>query len=140
VDFPTDEQWEYACRACCASAFANGSLNYAGGAGEMGWYSDNSGTPNKTHPVGMKKANAWGLYDMHGQVWELCLDGWYLPTEGTYVTESLHNPSTANKVSRGGCFRHNANLYARSAMRLNRNGSNAQMDTGLRLADEAVAR
>ena len=139
VDFPTDEQWEYACRACCAAPFANGASNFSNGASEMGWYSDNSGTPNHTHSVGTKKANAWGLYDMHGQVWEMCLDGWYKPTSDS-VTESLHNPSGAEKVSRGGCFRHNAKDYARSATRLNRGNGTAQYDQGFRLADRAVAR
>jgi formylglycine-generating enzyme required for sulfatase activity len=139
VDFPTDEQWEYACRACCAAPFANGAANYAGGADEMGWYSDNSGSPKHTHPVGTKNPNAWGLYDMHGQVWEMCLDGWYTPTSDS-VTESLHNPSEANKISRGGCFRHGANQYGRSAVRLKRSNSQAQYDQGFRLADRAVAR
>ena len=76
---------------------------------------------------------------MHGQVWEMCLDGWYKPTSDS-VTESLHNPSDAEKVSRGGCFRHNAKDYARSATRLNRGNGTAQYDQGFRLADRAVAR
>lgn len=138
VDFPTDEQWEYACRACCASAFANGTVEDS--SFEMGWYSNNSGTPNHAHPVGLKKANAWGLYDMHGMVWEMCLDGWYLPVEGTSVEESVHNYTTDHKVSRGGCFRHNAKNYARSAARLNRSRAVAQYDQGFRLADAAIAR
>ena len=139
VDFPTDEQWEYACRACCAAPFANGASNFSTGAGEMGWCSDNSGSPNHTHSVGTKKPNAWGLYDMHGNVWEMCLDGWYKPTSDS-VTESLHSPEGTYKVSRGGSFKHTAKEHARSAARLNRNYSQVQYDTGLRLVDRAVAR
>lgn len=136
VDFPTDEQWEYACRACSATAYANGTV--ADATFEMGWYSDNSGA--HSHPVGGKRCNAWGLYDMHGQVWEMCLDGWYLPTAGASVTESVHNFSADHKVTRGGSFCHNAKSYGRSACRINRTCQNPFGEQGFRLADEAVAR
>lgn len=80
LDLPTVEQWEYACRAGSSRAF--------GGTGRlesMGWYKKNSG--DKTHPVGEKTANDWGLFDMHGNVWELCEDGrqrggsWHSPED-----------------------------------------------------------
>lgn len=64
---PTEEQWEYACRA--------GSSEDYGGSGQledMGWFKDNAGS--QTHPVGQKGTNAWGLQDMHGNVWEWCKD------------------------------------------------------------------
>ena len=69
MSLPTEAQWEYACRAGTTGP-------YAGNLDAMAWYTNNSGS--KTHPVGQKKPNGWGLYDMHGGIWEWCLD-WYHP-------------------------------------------------------------
>ncbi len=69
---PTEAEWEYACRA--------GTVGDFGGTGvleEMGWYQENAG--GRLHPVARKAANAWGLYDMHGNVWEYVQD-WHSPT------------------------------------------------------------
>ena len=107
VQLPTEAQWEYACRAGSTGA-------YAGDLDSMAWYNDNSG--NKTHPVGTKKANAWGLYDMHGNVWEWCAD-WY----GDYPSGSVTDPAGASsgtcRVIRGGSWGYNASI-CRSADRL----------------------
>ena len=78
IDVPKDAQWEYACRAGTSGEF-NGSS-----AGECAWHSGNSN--GKPHPVGLKKPNAWGLYDMHGNVGEWTRDWW---TWGDYYTDSF---------------------------------------------------
>ena len=94
-DLPTEAQWEYACRA--------GSEGDFGGTGridDMGWHKDNSG--GTTHPVGQKQANAWGLYDMHGNVGEWCLD-WYGNLSGD-ETDPSGSFSGSRRVQRGGCW------------------------------------
>ena len=93
---PTEAQWEYACRAGTTGP-------YAGNLDAMAWYADNSG--HTTHPVGKKQPNAWGLYDMHGNVWEWCAD-WYGPSySGGSVTDPLGPTSGGRRVSRGGGWR-----------------------------------
>ncbi|HEY7545724.1 MAG TPA: bifunctional serine/threonine-protein kinase/formylglycine-generating enzyme family protein, partial [Blastocatellia bacterium] len=94
---PTEAEWEYACRA-------GSTGDYAGNLDEMAWHGSNSAS--KTHSVGQKKPNAWGLHDMHGNVWEWCMD-WYLEN---YYSQSPSadppGPGTGSlRVSRGGsCY------------------------------------
>jgi formylglycine-generating enzyme required for sulfatase activity len=94
---PTEAQWEYACRAGTTSAFNTGSVFN----GSMGWYENNSG--NKTHEVGTKPPNAWGLYDMHGNLYEWCWDRYDAYTNGT-KTDPVGPPSGNNRILRGGSF------------------------------------
>ena len=120
---PTEAQWEYACRAGTTGP-------YAGELGRMAWYGNNSGS--KTHPAGQKAPNAWGLYDMHGNVREWCYD-WY----GDYPDGSVRDPpgtsSGSHRVDRGGGW----NSFARncrSAGRLRGAPSLRNDSLGFRLA------
>jgi formylglycine-generating enzyme required for sulfatase activity len=96
---PTEAEWEYAARAGSTSAYSFG--NETSLLGEYAWYRDNSG--GKTHPVGQLKPNAWGLYDMHGNVMEWVQD-WY----GRYSEQSVRDPqgppSGSHRMRRGGAW------------------------------------
>ena len=83
VRLPTEAELEYACRAGTATAFSFGDADSA--LGDYAWYSANSG--DRPHPFGQKKPNAWGLYDMHGNLWEWCAD-WY----GEYPKGAVTDP------------------------------------------------
>lgn len=108
---PTEAEWEYAARAGSTGKFCfsgdNGNLR------KYAWYDRNSG--GKTHPVAQKQPNAWGLYDMHGNVYEWCQD-WY----GDYPSASVTNPTGPSggsyRVVRGGSWDFYARL-CRSAYR-----------------------
>jgi len=129
---PTEAQWEYAARAGSNKAFANGDISYTSTDSNleiMGWYESNSGSTS--HAVAQKNANAWGLYDIHGNVWEHCND-WY----GAYPTGSVTDPEGASsgslKVKRGGSWNFNAR-GCRSAERSCNNPDISASGMGLRL-------
>jgi len=146
---PTEAQWEYACRAGTTTAFNNGTNipieeqiydEPCPNMDEVGWYSYNS--DDRTHPVGQKKPNAWGLYDMHGNVFEWCLD-----LSGNYPTKSMISylikpvidpmgPSVnyyLNHVVRGGSWSDRAN-GCRSAYRDNSYSNSFDHYGGFRVA------
>jgi formylglycine-generating enzyme required for sulfatase activity len=105
---PTEAEWEYACRAGTGGDYSFGTE--ARQLGDFGWYADNAA--KKTHPVGTKKPNPWGLYDMHGNVAEWCQDAY---DKGYYKDSPEKNPrgpADAAKykdyVLRGGSWKSNA--------------------------------
>ena len=113
---PTEAEWEYACRAGTTTRYYFG--DDASQLGDYAWYSANS--QSKTHPVGQKRPNAWGLYDMSGNVWEWCEDDWHdnyigAPTDGSAWLINNDNRSHL-KCLRGGSWFESPNL-CRSAYR-----------------------
>jgi formylglycine-generating enzyme required for sulfatase activity len=128
---PTEAEWEYAARGGSSSR----GYKYSGSSSlaEVAWYDGNSGS--KTHPVGQKKANELGLYDMSGNVWEWCADDWHdsyrgAPTNGRAWIDS---PRASARVDRGGGWYGDA-LYCRVSGRLNPAPSGRYSDLGCRLA------
>lgn len=110
---PTEAEWEYACRAGSTTAFSFGDQGTQ--LVLYGWCAENSG--GKPHAVGQLLPNRWGLYDMHGNVWEWCSD-WH----ADYSNQALTNPtgpfSGNQRVNRGGSWRNSPALVCRSARRL----------------------
>ncbi len=110
---PTEAQWEYACRAGNSGlyGFGNGPAQL----GEYAWFEANA--EGKTHPVGQKLPNAWGLYDMHGNVLEWCAD-WY--AEDYYRQSPAVDPAGpsegSHRILRGGSWS-DGPFYCRSASR-----------------------
>jgi len=98
---PTEAQWEYACRAGSVGKYSFGDdVNQLG---NYGWYWDNSG--KMTHPVGEKQANKFGLYDMHGNVWEWLEDKWHDSYNGAPSDGSVWVSGDSNShLLRGGSW------------------------------------
>jgi len=111
VRLPTEAEWEYACRAGSQTLFSFGDVDSA--LGDFAWYWGNSGS--QSHPVGQKRPNAWGLFDMHGNVWEWCAD-WYGDYPKGTVTDPQGAASGEYRVLRGGCWYDYPN-YCRAAYR-----------------------
>ena len=127
IDLPSETQWEWAARGATQSQ----GFEYAGSNNldEVGWYNRNSG--NQTHPVGQKRANELGLYDMSGNVWEWCKDSWGgdvkdLPVDGSPLMKGSF------RLLRGGSWGNNAGR-CRSAFRNDFNPDYRFDDFGFRV-------
>jgi formylglycine-generating enzyme required for sulfatase activity len=117
---PTESEWEYACRAGTTGA-------HAGDLPSMAWFGDNSGT----RPVGQLKPNGWGLYDMHGNVWEWCEDGYAQSASGT---QQASTGSDVARVLRGGSWFFSSAPTCRSARRKSSAPETTTNDIGFRVA------
>ena len=111
---PTEAEWEYACRAGTTTTFYWGEATDSATVGLYAWYYLNSG--NTTHPVATRHKNAFGLYDMSGNVWEWCND-WYGSYTAGAVTDPSGPSSGSSRVLRGGSWGDGGVDYLRSAYR-----------------------
>ncbi len=124
---PTEAEWEYAARAGSQTAYCFG--DDAADLGNYAWYAENSDI--KTHPVAQKQPNKWGLYDMHGNVWEWCQD-WYGDYPSGDVADPVGPDSGSVRVFRGGGWGDLAQ-YCRSALRLGYSPDFRNFNLGFRL-------
>ena len=139
---PTEAEWEYACRAGTRSAFSYGDELRSGMANFNGRQEYNATNGTSFNPggvaidrptfVGGFAPNAWGLFDMHGNLWEWCQDGWsyYLP--GGSVTNPLVPATGTDRVVRGGCFYSDGRM-CRSGSRVRGLAAYRGNDTGFRI-------
>lgn len=124
---PTEAEWEYSCRAGSATAFCFGDSSKS--LGDYAWYEENS--PKSTRQVGQKMPNAWGLYDMHGNVCEWCGD-WYGFNPKGRLTDPFGPKHGTVRVIRGGCYR-SLDLFCESGYRDSAGPTRPRNDIGFRV-------
>jgi len=113
VRLPTEAEWEYACRAGTTTMYYSGDME--ADLGRVAWYSANS--KSGTHPVGQKEPNAFGLYDMHGNVWQWCQDWYAEDYYGKSLATDPEGPVQGTfRVLRGGSWDYSS-MDCRSAFR-----------------------
>jgi len=126
---PSEAEWEYACRAGTTTSYSFGDdesklKDYA-------WCNENS--DGRTHSVGQKKPNSWGLFDMYGNVWEWCQDKWHDNYDGAPLDGSAWEDGiSSSRVIRGGCWTDNA-WVCRSAIRGKSDSGTSDSYVGFRL-------
>jgi formylglycine-generating enzyme required for sulfatase activity len=135
---PTEAEWEYACRANASPPTRFSFGDNAVYLGVYGWFEGNS--EERTHPVSQKRPNGFGLYDMHGNVWEWCWDGY---GERYYQESPVDDPrgpaGAAYRVIRGGTW-YGGPWHARSARRVITTPEARDLNMGFRLARVHSAR
>lgn len=126
---PSEAEWEYAARAGTSTPYSFGDNKSE--LSDYAWYGDMVG--GKTHNVGQKKPNPWGLFDIHGNVWEWVQDRWHRNYEGAPTDGSAwETGEESSLVLRGGSWSSDA-LFCRSAARLWRNSGAREKDVSFRL-------
>jgi formylglycine-generating enzyme required for sulfatase activity len=130
----SEAEWEYCCRSGSQTRYCFG--DEAERLAKYAWYDDNSG--NQTHPVGERLANAWGLYDMHGNVWEWCEDVWHdsyadKPAELNETGSAWTAGGSGTRVLRGGSWFFNPR-FLRSAYRFRSTPGYGNDGDGFRVA------
>lgn len=129
---PSEAEWEYACRAGTQTKYFFG--NDESKLNEYAWYAGNSGS--KTHIIGQKKPNLWGLYDIHGNVWEWVQDEWHENYNGAPLDGSAWDEgSRSSRVSRG-CSWYCNTEFCCSAVRFKRESESRFANLGFRLLRE----
>ncbi|MEA2090770.1 MAG: formylglycine-generating enzyme family protein [Campylobacterota bacterium] len=126
---PTEAEWEFVARAGTTTKYSFGDSSSS--LGSYAWYDDNSN--GRTHEVGQKEPNPWGVYDIHGNVWERCED-WYTDSYTNVARDGSDNNSGSQKyrVFRGGSW-YDSPTYLRSANRGGDSPSGAGDFVGFRL-------
>jgi formylglycine-generating enzyme required for sulfatase activity len=127
---PTEAEWEYACRAGTSTRFSYGDDPSDSELGEVAWYVENSNS--SPHPVGQLEPNPWGLYDMHGNVWEWCYDQWQYAYPGGKSRNFLASEDGWLRVARGGSWLYSAS-NCRAANRDDYGPNNRCSDIGFRV-------
>jgi formylglycine-generating enzyme required for sulfatase activity len=125
---PTEAEWEYGARAGTTTAYSFGKSSAK--LSDYGWYDGNSG--KRTHPVGQKKQNPWGLHDMHGNVWEWVHDWWSDNYSSAGLVDPKGPPSGSGRGIRGGSWGISSG-YLRSAFRNYYSPSGRRSPLGFRL-------
>ena len=125
---PTEAEWEYACRAGSTGQWCFGDDESS--LSKYAWFDKNSG--GRTHPVGEKEANNWGLHDMHGNVFEWCSD-WYEAYRSVETSDPQGARKGACRVLRGGSWYY-PEAHCRSASRIALEPMIRTYDMGFRLA------
>lgn len=132
---PTEAEWEYACRAGTTSRYSYGDDGNV--LGDFAWYESNASKAGESfaHRVGKKKPNAWGLFDMHGNLWELCSD-W----AGNYPNQAVVDPtgpaSGDRVILRGGCWSNNGGNLTCSYRDSGSSSSRVSSSIGFRIVCE----
>ena len=126
---PSETEWEYACRAGTTTKYYFGDS----GLEEYAWYKKNSS--EQTHPVGQKKPNPWGLYDMNGNIWEWVQDSRHKDYEGASLDGSAWENDGINKVERGGSW-YDDPRFCRSSSRASNSPKHKTHNLGVRILRE----